>query len=66
MENNENSSVSSNYSEEDELFDYIANQDENKVNNFLKRKNIKYMISGTKTEKILHYCIHQFTKKIST
>ena len=38
MENNENSSVSSNYSEEDELFDYIANQDENKVNNFLKRK----------------------------
>ena len=35
MENEENSSASLKYSEESELFEYIANQDENKVNNFL-------------------------------
>ena len=42
MENEENNIASLNYGEENELFEYIANQDENKVNNFLNRK--KYQI----------------------
>ena len=62
MENNENSSVSSNYTEEDELFDYIANQDENKVNNFLKRK--KYQIydfrhKDGKNSTLLHTSVYK-------
>ena len=62
MEIKDNSSVSSNYTEEEELFDYILNQDENKVNNFLKRK--KYQIydfkhNDGKNSSLLHISVYK-------
>ena len=61
---NDDSFSSGNYSEEEVLFNYIANQDENKINNYLGKKSIKFMISGIKTEKIQLCYIHLFIKKI--
>ena len=62
MENKENSSASLKYSEESELFEYIANQDENKVNNFLNRK--KYQIydfrnKDGKNSSLLHTSVYK-------
>ena len=62
MEIKDNSSVSSNYTEEEELFDYILNKDENKVNNFLIRK--KYQIydfkhNDGKNSSLLHISVYK-------
>ena len=48
MENIDKSSNSSIYTEEDELFEYILNQDENNINNFLSRQ--KFPIYNFKTK----------------
>ena len=48
MENIDKSSNSSIYTEEDELFEYILNQDENNINSFLLRQ--KFPIYNFKTK----------------
>lgn len=58
----ENSISSLNITDEDELFEYIANEDENNVNNFLKRK--KYQIydfrdKDGKNSTLLHTSVYK-------
>ena len=62
MENKDNSSTSSNYTEEDELFEYISNQDENNVDNFLARKKYPIYDFRTKDGKgstVLHISVYK-------
>ena len=62
MENKDNSSTSSNYTEEDELFEYISNQDENNVDNFLGRKKYPIYDFRTKDGKgstVLHISVYK-------
>lgn len=61
MENNENSSSCS-YTEEDELFNYIASQDEKKVNDFLKRKKLRvyeFRNKDGKNSSLLHTSVYK-------
>ena len=61
MENNENSSSCS-YTEEDELFNYIASQDEKKVNDFLKRKKFRvyeFRNKDGKNSSLLHTSVYK-------
>ena len=58
MENIDNINISSKYTdEEEELFDYIASQDENSINNFLSRKKYEiynFRSKDRKNSNVLH------------
>ena len=58
MENNDNINISSKYlDEEEELFDYIASQNENSINNFLSRKKYEiynFRSKDGKNSNVLH------------
>ena len=58
----ENSISSLNITDEDELFEYIANEDENNVNNFLKRKTYQiydFRDKDGKNSSLLHTSVYK-------
>ena len=63
MENIGNINISSKYTdEEEELFDYIASQDENSINNFLSRKKYEiynFRSKDGKNSNVLHISVYK-------